>query len=507
MKSDCECQGAKLIVGKADCRHPSPLRLLLVILALAFGSAPCLAQFTDFSRDLIGTWRDLQTHLTIVITSDGDVFAQGDEGLQGRVGTTISGGANFEFENETTHCAYNVAFLKIGNTDWKLEAPVSSSNCPPSGIFAPQREKSHNDSATISDCDRLAASRFDNNRPVGIAGVDLKEIDTSKAVPACQLALQNNPDDPRTIFQLGRAFDSDVKTSAEAVRLYKLAAEKGYAPAQVALGFSYDRGLGGLPKDAAKAAELYRASADQGYSGGQYDLGVDYEHGIGGLSVDLARAAELYREAADQGFPSSQYSLGLFYLKGRGVARDVVEATRLFQLAEAQGNADAAAELRSLDTFDLTICNQSSEGTIDIAVATPPQGKTLSGRDIPADVRGASDMMKGWWFVGAGSCQNVGTYLKPHVEIYMQYANYWYLPGSSSFHCILPYMSTDPISPRIKFYLTGSQFHSSDSNCDSSRLPFNQFNIDNSGDKIYTSLTITYTNTPTGPKSQSITKR
>jgi TPR repeat protein len=51
----------------------------------------------------------------------------------------------------------------------------------------------------------------------------------------------------------------------DAVRLYRLAADQGNAGGQCNLGFMYEAGLGGLPKDDREAVRLYRLAADQGY--------------------------------------------------------------------------------------------------------------------------------------------------------------------------------------------------------------------------------------------------
>jgi TPR repeat protein len=50
----------------------------------------------------------------------------------------------------------------------------------------------------------------------------------------------------------------------------------------------------------AEAVRLYRLAADQGHAGGQYNLGDMYEHAKG-VAKDMAEAARLYRLAADQG--------------------------------------------------------------------------------------------------------------------------------------------------------------------------------------------------------------
>ena len=64
----------------------------------------------------------------------------------------------------------------------------------------------------------------------------------------------------------------------------------------------------GVAKDLAEAARLYRLAADQGFARGRSNLGRMYENGTG-VSKDLAEAARLYRLAADQGDASAQAHL------------------------------------------------------------------------------------------------------------------------------------------------------------------------------------------------------
>jgi hypothetical protein len=56
------------------------------------------------------------------------------------------------------------------------------------------------------------------------------------------------------------------------VRLSKLAANQGDAAAQNNLGFFYEHGRGGLPKDDGEAARLYKLAADQGNAWAQAAL-------------------------------------------------------------------------------------------------------------------------------------------------------------------------------------------------------------------------------------------
>jgi len=73
---------------------------------------------------------------------------------------------------------------------------------------------------------------------------------------------------------------------------------KGYAGAQSNLGFKYASGLG-IPQDDAEAMRLYRLAADQGYAGAQVNLGVAYDNGEGVLQ-DYVEAHMWYNLAASR---------------------------------------------------------------------------------------------------------------------------------------------------------------------------------------------------------------
>ena len=138
----------------------------------------------------------------------------------------------------------------------------------------------------------------------------------------------------------GRGVERD---EVEAVRLYRLAAERGHAEAETGLGQLLEDGRG-APADLAAAAHWYRLAAVQGNSVARYNLGVLLETGRG-VARNEAEAAEWYRLAAAQGHAEAQVTLGLMLESGRGVAADLGEAVRLYRLAADQGNALGQAYL------------------------------------------------------------------------------------------------------------------------------------------------------------------
>ncbi len=136
--------------------------------------------------------------------------------------------------------------------------------------------------------------------------------------------------DPVAQAQLGAMYLRQ-NDQAEAVKWFRLAAEQGWAPAQLALGTLYGAGRGVL-KDAAEAMRWYRLAAEQGHVGWQAVASR-----AGGTPESLL--------AAEQGLAMTQYNLGVGYFLGRGVLKNAAEAARWYRLAAEQGHAEAQGSL------------------------------------------------------------------------------------------------------------------------------------------------------------------
>ena len=113
-------------------------------------------------------------------------------------------------------------------------------------------------------CDRAAASPSDTNRPAGIAGVPSDKLDPQIAIAACEAAATVAPNDPRIMFQLGRAHAA-AKAYESARVQFSRASDLDYAAAQANLGFFYAAGLGGLSKDDREASRLFKLAAGKGF--------------------------------------------------------------------------------------------------------------------------------------------------------------------------------------------------------------------------------------------------
>lgn len=97
---------------------------------------------------------------------------------------------------------------------------------------------------------------------------------------------------------------------------------------------AYERG------DVVDAIKWYRTAAQRGYAPAQTRLArlMDF-------SEQNEEAVKWYREAAAQGFPEAEYELGLMYAAGEGVIKDNLEAVRWLERAAGH---DFAAAIRTL---------------------------------------------------------------------------------------------------------------------------------------------------------------
>src|ERR1700704_4194931 len=82
--------------------------------------------------------------------------------------------------------------------------------------------------APATDCGRLVGSP--NGLRRNDPAIPADKIDTNAAIAACEAAIRQNPNDARLNFQLGHVYD-DAKQFEAAIANYRMAAERGYAPA------------------------------------------------------------------------------------------------------------------------------------------------------------------------------------------------------------------------------------------------------------------------------------
>ena len=164
----------------------------------------------------------------------------------------------------------------------------------------------------------------------------------------------------------------------EALRWYRTAADRGYAPAECRVGEMYEAGRA-ITLDIAEAVRWYRRSAEKGYANAQFRLGliwaksgsppsgdpgelewyrraaapcedqvaIDWYTEAAEQENEVARSylATTCRKAADRGDADAQCRLASMYQIGSGLPKDDGEAERWYRKAANQWLAEAQYNL------------------------------------------------------------------------------------------------------------------------------------------------------------------
>lgn len=222
--------------------------------------------------------------------------------------------------------------------------------------------------ASLASLERPSASQAATTDPIALAQTAVAAITTqewnaaegatlvARAVAASsragleRLAAAGNS---RAQFLVGWGYQTGSsgfpKNVTESVRLIRLASNANDARAQTLLGSMTRNGCCGVTQNAVEAVRLYRLAAAQGDAEGQASLGFMFRRGEGGLAPNETEALRLYRLAAAQGNALGQANLGFMYdLGAGGLPQDRVEAVRLYRLAAAQGNPLGQGNLGSM---------------------------------------------------------------------------------------------------------------------------------------------------------------
>ena len=172
----------------------------------------------------------------------------------------------------------------------------------------------------IAECDRLAASDIDPERPASLSGVPVGLIDAKEAVPACEAAAKVAPNDRRISYELGRAYHA-AKDYEKARAQYSRADGLGSLLAATNLGVLYQNELGGVVS-LATARALYEKAAAGGVTIAMAKLGWMYSNGAS-VPRDDKRALAWYEKAADLGYAPAMTAIGEIHYFGKGVPKNL----------------------------------------------------------------------------------------------------------------------------------------------------------------------------------------
>jgi localization factor PodJL len=191
--------------------------------------------------------------------------------------------------------------------------------------------------------------------------------------------------DPAAAYEVGVRLTQRLGPAGteQAVSWLDRAAKAGIAPAQLALGGIYEKGLG-VGRDPQLARVYYLAAAQRGNAKAMHNLAVLYAQGAAG-NPDYATAAEWFRKAAMHGLPDSQFNLAVLYDRGAGIERNPVEAYKWFAMAARHGDPSAVKKrdelAQQLDAGQRASVNAGIESFVPepeadeaIRVRPPPGG-------------------------------------------------------------------------------------------------------------------------------------
>jgi uncharacterized caspase-like protein len=195
----------------------------------------------------------------------------------------------------------------------------------------------------IAACDLLAASPQDEERPNGVAGVEVAKMDAVSALSACEAAIAQSPGIGRLYFEQGRAALA-LKSVKRADELLEKASALGSSIAAYTLGVGYLQGIG-VEKDESLARSWLKRAVELGNKRAKAALGLLYS--LEPSKADDANALELFKQVAEED-PVAMNGLGVFYETGRQVPLDYALARSWYEKAAARGNEIAMRNLGSL---------------------------------------------------------------------------------------------------------------------------------------------------------------
>lgn len=180
------------------------------------------------------------------------------------------------------------------------------------------------------------------NRAVGLVGfiVLLVSATVVYAVPS------NPREQYKQAMGLLLGNNKNQSDQSDALRLFRLAADQGYGPAETALGAIYESG-DLVTRDILQAVRWYTKAADQGDWIAQLSLGRLYFFGDG-VPRDIAAAKKWLQRAAESGDGGAAFYLARLSDAGEGTTTNYAEALRWYKQSAEAGNPFAQQKLASL---------------------------------------------------------------------------------------------------------------------------------------------------------------
>lgn len=194
----------------------------------------------------------------------------------------------------------------------------------------------------VQDCDRLAATPRDPDRPDLDMSVEYSDLEGQKVISECLEDIAEWPDTRRFYAQLARGYHKSGNHN-EAFKAAMTGARLGSAQAMGFVGALYKSG-GPVPRDANEALRWFEKSGHAGSITGMHFAAGMYLNGDG-VPYNPQAAADWFMAAADKGSPPAYANLGILYDTGKGLPYDPDEAAANLLIGLATGSLLANEQL------------------------------------------------------------------------------------------------------------------------------------------------------------------
>lgn len=196
--------------------------------------------------------------------------------------------------------------------------------------------------------------------------------------------------DPKMNYLVGTLYLADFSTlddtytqeaNKEALKWFRIAAEKGDPAAQYTLGDAYEEGLWELKGDRLEAKKWYELAAKNKNTNALIALGHMYYSGRAG-QTDYAKANTLFEQAEQAGASRAAYSLSWMYYNGLGKTVDCAKAWDYY----LEGAGEYNQRLKKEDY--LSRCEKDSQARKNAGNSLPEltlkhDGTPMRGKDAP----------------------------------------------------------------------------------------------------------------------------
>lgn len=192
----------------------------------------------------------------------------------------------------------------------------------------------------VTPCD-LAAGYSWHPRVEG-GSITYAAIDPETAIPACQEAILNYPDEDFFYFLLARALWKQDDSDPRIKRYMELGGRADPSFAYERLGTMAEYGYGGVEKSPEKAAEYYLKAVEQGHDPALMSLGSVY---VNATPPDYDTALRYYGQAIDKGVAEAPNEIGQLHIKGKLPDANDADALRYYELGCEMGDMTACGNV------------------------------------------------------------------------------------------------------------------------------------------------------------------